>query len=303
MTALGWLNYHHLLYFHATAHEGSMTAAARKLRLAQPTLSAQIRLLEDALGEPLFDRTGRRLELTAAGRTTLQYADAIFGLGAELQQALRGRAPGKRLRLTVGVADGLPKLVIYRLLEPVLEREGGARLDVRDGPTPDLLAQLGAHQLDLVLSDAALAPGSGIRAFNHSLGESGVTLFARPDLAVALRPGFPRSLDGAPMLLPATGSALRRGLDEWLDRHGIVPDVVAEVGDSALMKVFGQNFTGVFAAPSAVADEVTQQYRVAEVGVADDVRERFWAISGERRVRHPAVEAIVARAKVLFGTP
>ncbi len=301
MSDLGWLNYHHLLYFHATAHEGTITAAARKLGLAQPTLSAQIRQLEDALGEPLFDRTGRRLELTHAGRTTLQYADAIFGLGAELQQTLRSRGPGKRMRLTVGVADGLPKLVVYQLLAPVLERAGGARLDVRDGPIPDLLSSLGAHQLDLVLSDAALAPGSGVRAFNHALGESGVTLFARPELAAGLAPGFPASLDGAPMLLPATGSALRRGLDEWLDRHGIVPDIVAEVADSALMKVFGQNFTGVFAAPSAVAEEVTRQYRVCEVGVADDLRERFWAISGERRVRHPAVEAIVARAKVLFG--
>ncbi len=297
-----WLNYHHLLYFQATAHEGSMTRAARKLRLAQPTLSAQIRQLEDALGEPLFDRKGGRLVLTAAGRTALQYADAIFGLGAEMQQALRSRDGGRRTRLTVGVADGLPKLVVYQLLEPVLELEGGARLDVRDGPIPDLLAQLGAHQVDLVIADAALPPGSGIRAYNHALGESGVTLFARPELAAVLRCDFPRSLAGAPMLLPAAGSALRRGLDEWLDRLEIAPDIVAEVADSALMKVFGQNFTGAFAAPSAVADEVIRQYRVEAVGVAEDVKERFWAISAERRVRHPAVEAIVARARRLFGT-
>jgi LysR family transcriptional activator of nhaA len=301
MSAVPWLNYHHLLYFHATAREGSMTAAAKKLRLAQPTLSGQIRQLEDTLGEPLFERRGRRLELTAAGRTVYQYADEIFGLGQELLQAVKARPAGRPLRLAVGVADALPKLAVYRLLEPVLAIEGGVRLFVRDGDIPTLLGELGAHRIDLVLADAPLPSGSGIRAYNHALGECGVTFFARAELAATLAPGFPRSLDGARVLLPAAGDALRRALDEWLDRLAITPDIVGEIGDSALLKAFGQAGAGAFAAPSAVAREVAEQYHVVPIGVVEEVRERFWAISAERRIRHPAVGAVVAGARRLFA--
>lgn len=295
-----WLNYHHLLYFHATAREGSMTAAAKKLRLAQPTLSGQIKQLEDALGEPLFERRGRRLELTATGRVVYHYADEIFGLGQELMQAVRGRPSGRPLRLSVGVSDALPKLAVYRLLEPVLSLEGGVRLDCRDGDVPTLLTELGAHRLDLVLSDAPLPSGSGIRAYSHALGECGITFFARADLANELRPGFPRSLDGARVLLPGPDNAMRRGLGEWFDRLDLVPDIVGEITDSALLKAFGQAGAGVFAAPTAVATEVAEQYHVAAFGQTDDVRERFWAISAERRIRHPAVGAVVTGAQKLF---
>ncbi len=301
MSTPPWLNYHHLLYFHATAREGSMTAAAKKLRLAQPTLSGQIRQLEDALGEPLFERRGRRLELTATGRTVYHYADEIFGLGQELLQAVRDRPVGRPLRLAVGVSDTLPKLAVYRLLAPVTTLDGGARLEVRDGDVPSLLDDLGAHRLDLVLSDAPLPSGSGIRAYSHALGECGVTFFGTPSVAAALAPGFPRSLDGARLLLPARGSALRRGLDEWLDRLGVTPDIVGEVGDSALLKCFGEGGVGVFAAPTAVAREVAHQYAVLPFGETEDVRERFWALSAERRIRHPAVGAVVAGARTLFG--
>lgn len=278
-----------------------MTAAAKKLRLAQPTLSGQIKQLEEALGEPLFERRGRRLELTATGRTVYHYADAIFGLGHELLQAVQGRPSGRPLRLAVGVSDGLPKLAVYRLLEPVLSLEGGARLHVRDGDVPTLLTELGANRLDLVLSDTPLPSGSGIRAYSHALGDCGVTFFGLPEVAAALAPRFPKSLDGARMLLPIPGSALRRALDEWLDRLGLVPDIVGEMSDSALLKSFGQAGAGVFAAPTAVAREVAEQYGVMPFGVTEDVRERFWALSPERRIRHPAVGAVVVGARALFG--
>ena len=296
-----WLNYHHLLYFHATAREGSMTAAAKKLRLAQPTLSGQIKQLEDMLGEPLFERRGRRLELTEAGRTVYHYADEIFGLGQELIQAVQGRPAGRPLRFAVGVADTLPKLVVYRLLEPVMDLDGGTRLDIRDGDVPSLLTELGAHRLDLVLSDAPLPSGSGIRAYSHALGECGVTFFAKTEVAVALKEAFPSSLDRTRALLPAQGSALRRGLDEWFDRRHVRPEIVGEIGDSGLMKTFGQAGVGVFVAPTAVAEEVARQYDVVPFGATLDVRERFWAISGERRIRHPAVTAVVDGARKLFA--
>jgi LysR family transcriptional activator of nhaA len=296
-----WLNYHHLLYFHATAREGSMTAAAKKLRLAQPTLSGQIKQLEDMLGEPLFERRGRRLELTEAGRTVYHYAEEIFGLGQELLQAVRGRPAGRPLRFAVGVSDSLPKLMVYRLLAPVLELPGGARLEVQDGEVAPLLAELGAHRLDLVLTDAPLPTGSGIRAYSHALGDCGLTFFARAAVAETLRPRFPQSLDGARLLLPAKGSALRRALDEWLDRLDLSPEIVGEIGDSALIKVFGQAGAGAFAVPTAVAEEVGRQYEVVAFGATKDVRERFWAISPERRIRHPAVSAVVDEARRVFA--
>lgn len=296
-----WLNYHHLRYFHATAREGSMTAAAKKLRVAQPTLSGQIKQLEDMLGEPLFERRGRRLELTAAGRTVYHYADEIFGLGQELLQAVRGRPAGRPLRFAVGVSDTLPKLMVYRLLAPVLEVAGGARLEVQDGDVESLLTELGAHRLDLVLADAPLPSGSGIKAYSHALGDCGLTFFARKDAAAALQPDFPRSLAGARMLLPGRGSAVRRALDEWLDRLGLEPEVVGEIGDSGLMKAFGQAGAGLFAVPTAVAKEVALQYDVVAFGATEEVRERFWAISPERRIRHPAGNAVVDGARKLFG--
>lgn len=292
-----WLNYHHLLYFHAAVREGGVSAAARKLRLAQPTLSGQIRQLEEALGEPLFERRGRRLELTPTGRVVYRYAEEIVGLGQELVQAVRGRGPG-RPRLAVGVADTLPKLLVYRLLQPALAAD--ARLEVRDGDVPRLVAALGAHELDLVLADSPLPPGGGVRAWSHALGECGVHFFAPPALA-HLAEAFPRSLDRAPMLMPAPDSALRRALDEWLDRLGVYPDIVGEIADSALLKAFGQAGAGLFVAPSAVEAEVRAQYDVVAIGATDEVRERFWALSGERRIRHPAVGAVVSGARAWFG--
>ena len=297
-----WLNYHHLLYFWVVACHGSVTRAAAELRLAQSTVSTQLRTLEEVLGEKLFARTGRRLVLTDVGRLVFRYADEIFGLGRELLETVKGRPTGQPMRLTVGIADAVPKLIAYRLLRPALTGAEPVRIICREDKPDRLLAQLAVHGLDLVLSDAPIGPTTKVRAFNHLLGECGVTFFATPALARTCRRGFPRSLGGAPMLLPTDNTALRRSLDDWFESEDIRPRVASEFEDSALLMAFGQAGMGLFPAPSAIERQVRSQYGVVVVGRLDTVRERFYAISGERRLKHPAVVAIseAARQRV-FG--
>ena len=296
-----WLNYHHLLYFWTIVREGSVSAAAAELRLAQPTISGQLRGLEEHLGEKLFHRTGRRLTLTETGRVVFRYADEIFGLGRELMDTLKGRPTGRPVRLVVGVADALPKLIAYRLLQPALQLPEPIHLVCREDRSDRLLAELAVHALDLVLADTPIGPTAKVRAFNHLLGECSVTFFAAPRLATHRR-GFPRSLDNAPMLLPTDNTALRRSLDHWFDAQQIRPRIVSEFEDSALLKVFGQEGGGIFAGPSVIEREIQRQYGVRVVGRTDAVRERFYAISVERRVNNPAVIAICATAREkLFG--
>jgi len=291
------LNYHHLLYFWMAAREETLTRASERLRLAPSTLSAQIHALEDALGEKLFERSGRRLRLTEMGRTVFGYADEIFSLGRELVESVGGRPTGRPLRLVVGVADVVPKLVAYHLLRPALRLPQPVRLVVHEQSTAKLLAALAVHELDVVLADTPSGPEVRVRAFNHLLGECGVTLFASRELAKKYRKGFPRTLDGAPFLLPGEASTLHGALEQWFEKKGIHPLVVAEFDDSTLIKVFGQGGTGVFAAPSAIEATVCRQYGVAVVGRLDDVRERFYAISIERRLKHPAIIAITESAR------
>lgn len=292
-----WLNYHHLLYFWTVARAGSVSAAAVELRLAQPTISGQLRLLEDHLGEKLFHRNGRRLTLTETGRVVLRYADEIFGLGRELMDTLKGRPTGRPVRLVVGVADALPKLIAYRLLQPALQLPEPIRIVCREDRADRLLAELAVHALDLVLADAPIGPTVKVRAFNHLLGECGVTFFGTAALAQASRRRFPRSLDGAPMLLPTDNTTLRRGLDHWFEQQQIRPRIVSEFEDSALLKVFGQQGGGIFAGPSAIERAIEAQYGVRVVGRTDAVRERFYAISVERRLNNPALVAICAAAR------
>jgi LysR family transcriptional activator of nhaA len=297
-----WLNYHHLLYFHTVAREGSVTQAAKQLRLAQPTLSGQIRKLEHALDEKLFERQGRNLALTEMGQVVYRYADEIFSLGRDLMDTLRGRPSKRPARLVVGIADVVPKLVCHRLLEVALGMPDPVQLVLREGKTNDLLAGLALHAFDLVIADAPLAPHLRVRAFNHLLGESPVSFFATEALARAHRRGFPRSLDGAPMILPTDNTVLRRSLDQWFEKVGVRPRIVAEIEDTALLKVFGQHGSGIFPAPEVLAAEVRRQYQVRSIGTAPEVRERFYAISVERRIKHPAVGAITATARrELFG--
>lgn len=297
-----WLNYHHLLYFWVVAKEGTISAACKELNLAQPTISAQLRILEESLGEKLFTRVGRNLALTETGRVVYRYADEIFSLGRDLVDALKGRPTDRPLRLTVGVADVLPKLVAYRLLEPAFQLPEPVQLICHEGSPAELLTRLATYELDLVLSDSPIGPEVKVRAFNHLLGECGVSIFGTKDLATKYRRRFPRSLDGAPFIIPTANTALRRALEHWFDAQDIRPSVFGEFEDSALLKVFGQAGVGLFAAPAVIEKEVQRQYNVQVVGRLESVRERFYAISVEKKVKHPAVLAIADEARQkLFG--
>jgi len=299
-----WLNYHHLLYFWVVAREGGLVAAGKVLHLSHPTISAQIHALEDRLGEKLFAKVGRKLALTEMGRVVFRYADEIFSLGREMVDTVKGRSTGQPLRLEVGVTDVVPKLVVLRLLQPALGLPEPVRIVCRESTYDKLLADLALHALDIVIADAPVPPGSNIRAFHHLLGETSVSFFATRPLVRRYRRGFPRSLDGAPMLLPLESLTLRRSLNQWFERNDIKPRIVAEFEDSALLSVFGGDGLGIFTAPSAVEKEVIAQYGVQLLGRAETVKERFYAISVERRLRNPAVLAISDAARhELFGGP
>ena len=296
-----WLNYHHLLYFWTVAREGTIARASEELRLAQPTISGQIRTLEEQLGEKLFQRSGRNLVLTEMGRVVYRYADDIFGLGRELMDTLKDRPTGRPLRFQVGVADEVTKIIAYRLLEPALRLPEPVHIVCRDGAPERLLMDLAIHALDLVIADTPISPTIKVKAFSHPLGESPVTVFGTPKLAAARRKDFPKSLDGAPFLVPTVGKTLRRTLDHYFEQQGIRPRFVAELDDSALLTTFGQAGAGLFVAPTVLEKEVTRQYGVAIVGRLDAVRERFFAISVERRLKHPAVVAISEAAHEMLG--
>jgi LysR family transcriptional activator of nhaA len=296
-----WLNYHHLLYFWVVAREGSIAKACKKLHLSQPTISGQMRSLEKSLKGALFKRSGRNLILTEIGQTVYRYADEIFTLGRELQETLKNRPTGRPVRMLVGVTDAIAKLVVHRLLEPVFKLPDDIHVLCRDGEPDQLLAQLALHEIDIVLSDLPANPNLKIRAFNHLLGECGITFFGTPDLAKKYQPGFPESLNGAPFLAPTEDTSLRRTLDEWFDSTGIRPQIRCEFSDSALLKAFGHFGDGLFAAPSVIEDDICRMYRVQVIGREDTLRERFYAISVEKRLRHPAVIAVLESARnILF---
>ncbi len=260
-------------------------------------MSGQIRLLEKSLKATLFERSGRSLVLTDTGRLVYRYADEIFAIGRDLQDALHDRPRGQPLRFAVGVADTLPKVLVHRLLAPAFSLGEEIRITCVDGPPDRLVAELALHELDLVVSDFPANPRLGLKAFNHQLGECGITFFAAPALASRHRRGFPQSLSNAPLLLPHGNTALRRSLEEWFDRHGIRPRIRGEFADSGLLKAFGGFGDGIFAAPTAVEADVKRMYGVRVVGREESIRERFFAISVEKRIKHPAVVAITQAAR------
>lgn len=294
------LNHHHLFHFWTVVREGGVTRASERLHVSQPTISGQLRELEQALGEKLLARAGRTVVLTDIGRTVYRYADEMLALDRELLEAVKGR-PTRPGKLAVGVAMVVPKLVAYQMLEPALRLPEPIQLDCVQQSPKRLLAELAIFGLDVVLADAPAPPVVKVRAYSHLLGECGVSVFGTPRLAAAHRRGFPRSLDGAPFLLPSEDSALRFSLEEWFRKHRIRPRVVGTFEDSALLDAFGQAGAGLFAMPAAIEAEVGRQYRVRAVGRLDAVRQRFYAITVERKLRNPAVIAISERARTLFG--
>jgi LysR family transcriptional activator of nhaA len=294
---MAWLNYHHLLYFWTVAREGTIARACAQLHLTQPTISGQLSSLEKSLGTRLFDRIGRHLALTETGQLVYGYADQIFSLGKELQNTLNGHPQGQPLRLLVGVADTLPKEITFRLLEPALRLSEPVQVICDQGKPDYLLARLAVNALDVVLADFPMSPTIKVRAFNHLLGETGLCFMGSRALASAYRRGFPQSLNGAPFLMPAENTVLRRSLEQWFDGEGIHPLIRGEFGDPGLLKVFGQKGTGIFAVRTAVEEETRRQYKVQLVGRAESIRERFYAISLERKLKHPAVVAITTSAR------
>jgi LysR family transcriptional activator of nhaA len=298
--AFEWLNYHHLLYFWLVVREGGLKPAGAVLRVSHSTVSAQIHALEAALGETLLVRKGRRLTLTDTGQMVYRYAGDIFDLGRELLDTVKGRPSGRPLRVEVGVADALPKLVVHRLLAPVRSLPHPVRIVCREGKHDRLLADLSVHAFDFVLAEAGVPSGSPIRAFAHPLGDCGITFFAANRTRMAPGP-MPQALDDVAMVLPTENTSLRRALDAWFYRHGVRPRVVGEFEDAALLYVFGADGMGVFPAPSVIADDIARQHHVKIIGQTEDVRERFYAISMARKLQNAAVLAISTSAKNLLG--
>ena len=291
------LNYNHLLYFHTVAREGSIAKASEVLHITPQTISGQLKLLEESVGAPLFDRVGRGLVLSETGQAVNQYADAIFSLGIELAHWVSQRSSALQDRLNVGIVNSIPKLVAHGVLQVGLELENPVRMVCREDTLQSLLADLAVHRLDLVLSDRPIPIGFGVKAFNHLLGESPISFYGRDDLAAQYSENFPNSLDGAPVLLPMTGSAQRRSLEGWFEEIGVTPEIVAEFDDSALLKAFGEAGAGIFAGPSVIAEEICRMYRMAAIGQTDEITERYYAISPERRLRHESVVLITDTAR------
>ncbi|MBX3380208.1 MAG: LysR family transcriptional regulator [Phycisphaeraceae bacterium] len=298
--ATALLDYHKLRYFWNAAHHGSLAAAARAMGVSQPTVSTQVQLLESQIGGLLFERKGRRLQLTDRGKLALRYADQIFDLGAELERSVAGELAETPDELRIGVGDGVPKLVVRSLLQPALDVGPRTRLECREWRPDILLAELKQNRLDVVIADAPPGGPQHARLLGYEAGRSGVVLLGTSDLASPARRNFPRSLSGMPFVLPVPESPLRRSLDIWFDANGVSPRVIAEVDDRALLNHFGQAGIGLFPAAQILESELCRQYMVARVSVLKNVREKYTVLTSQRRLRHPGVAAICQKARQQF---
>lgn len=287
------INYKHLHYFWSVAREGGIARASERLHITPQTISGQLSLLEEYLGVALFNRVGRNLELTETGRIILSYADEIFSLGNELEEALH-QIPEDRPRLfQVGVVDVVPKSVAHRILKPALHMDEPIRMICKESSLDNLLAELSVHHIDLVLADRPIPATVSTRGYSHKLGECAISFFATKKLKKNLKGDFPHCLDAAPLLLPGSGSHLRLNLEQWFDKNHLHPRIIAEFDDSALMKAFGQEGAGVFIAPAVIQSEVERQYNAIAIGQTTEVTEQFYAISTARYVSHPVISAVV----------
>lgn len=296
------LNFKHLRYFWIVAKTGSIARAAEQLHLAPHSISGQLKEFETTLGVDLFRRAGRNLELTDAGRRILSYAEEIFNIGDELLEVLHEQSAHKSLPFRVGIADSVSKAVAYRLVEPALKLEESVRLICREGRLAPLLADLAIHRLDMIIADRPMPTQLNVRGYNHLLGESGLSVFGTPSLLNTLPGRFPAMLDNAPFLMPGEDAATRTKLVQWLEANALRPRIIGEFDDSALMKSFGRAGAGLFVAPTAITAHVCEQYKVMQVGRIDSVIEQLYAITTERRIKHPAIVAISKAAREdIFG--
>lgn len=299
---MSWLNYHHLFYFWTVAREGSIARACEKLLLSQPTISGQIRQLEKAFGAKLFEKSGRNLVLTEAGREAYRYATDIFSIGKELQDTMQGRPANRPLRLAIGIQDAMPKLISSKILAPAFRMPEAIDILCVEGSPEQLLPRLALHELDAILADAPASPSIKVRAFNHLLGECGMSFCAAKVLAGKYGRRFPHSLEGAPFLFPVPETSIRRSFDRWLEESKVRVRSRGEFADSALLKALGQEGVGVFMVPTPIEAEVCRQFQVKVIGRVDSIREQFFLISVERKLKQPVVAAIAEVARVkLFG--
>jgi LysR family transcriptional activator of nhaA len=289
-----WLNYHHLLYFWTVVREGGIAPAAEKLRLAPPTISGQLKALQNSLGEKLFVRPGRKLELTEMGKIVFSYADEIFRLGHELVDAVHDRPTGKPLKFTVGIVDAISKQTVRELLAPIWHNNNNVRLSCHEGRYEKLLPDLILHSLDMLLVDNPVPPSAGYKVFNHLLIESRVSLVAVPQIVAKYQKGLPQSLNNAPFLLTTANTSLRRGLDEWFMAKRLQPNVIAEFEDSGLLAEYGMSGYGIFAVPSFIEKPICKQLHLKSIIRLPNVKERFYAVTAERHIDHPAIEAILS---------
>jgi LysR family transcriptional activator of nhaA len=294
------LNYQHLLYFWAVVRAGSLTKACEDLHLSAPTVSAQLRTFEERIGEKLLTKQGRRLVPTEVGRLVHSYADEIFGLGTDLLNALSHRPTDRPMRFVVGIDDVVPKEIAQRLLDAAFGSKQPTQLVCREGTLEHLLGALRLHEVHLVLSDSPVTPSLNDRTYNHLLGTCGGSLMAAPAMAKRLRPGFPKSLHGAPLLLPTADTAIRRSLDQWLDKQGVRPLIVGEFEDYALLREFARAGWGVAPVPDVLTRQLQKESGLALVGVTRKVQAQFYAISMERKIKNPAAQAILERASQIF---
>lgn len=297
------INFKHLHYFWVVAHEGSIARAGEKLNITPQTISGQLTLLEERFGQDLFVRQGRNLAITEVGRLVLRYADDIFDLGKELTDVLRGVPAIGPAEFIVSASSALPKTIVYKIIEPALDQPHELSLTCKEGPVENILADLAVHEVDMVLTDTPLTSAFSIKAYNHFLGDAPLSFFATAELTSKYSKNFPESLHGAPMLIPTRQNAVRQLFDRWLDDTGIRPNVKGQFDDSALMKSFGQAGLGIFFMPSIIEQEVCNAFNVEVLGTISQIKQRFYAISAERKVKHPAVAAIcdTARDKIFLN--